>query len=128
MTQQQPEKEACQMPDAQEFSECTKHLLPVKDTLDVLSGKWKLVIIMALLYGGTMRFKKLQKTLPKITGKVLSKELKEMEMNKLLTRTVHDTSPITVEYALTDYGKTLEKVVMALREWGLSHRRKIFTK
>ena len=105
--------------------QCTKHLLPVKDVLELTAGKWRLHIIMALMCVGNMRFKELQRHLPGISGKVLSKDLKDLEENKLLKRLVYDTYPITVEYGLTDHGKTLGPVVNALREWGLSHRDKI---
>ena len=105
--------------------QCTKHLLPVKDVLELTAGKWRLHIIMALMCVGNMRFKELQRHLPGISGKVLSKDLKDLEENKLLHRIVFDTYPITVEYGLTDHGKTLEPVVTALREWGLKHRKEI---
>ncbi len=105
--------------------QCTKHLLPVKDVLELTAGKWRLHIIMALMCVGNMRFKELQRHLPGISGKVLSKDLKDLEENKLLERMVYDTYPITVEYGLTEHGKTLEPVVNALREWGLTHRNEI---
>ncbi|NJO03457.1 MAG: helix-turn-helix transcriptional regulator [Bacteroidia bacterium] len=109
-------------PVIKEFSKCTRHLLPVMDTMELLSGRWKLVIIMALWFGGKMRFNAIRSHIPKITGKVLSKELKYLETHKILTRTVHDTAPITVEYALTTYGKTLKPVIFALKDWGTQHR------
>jgi len=56
---------------------------------------------------------------------MLSKELKELEVNTLVKRTVYDTIPVSVEYELTPYGTTLDEVIMALRDWGLKHRQKI---
>lgn len=109
----------------EESKQCTKHLLPVKDVLELTAGKWRLHIIMALMCVGNLRFKELQRHLPGISGKVLSKDLKDLEENKLLHRIVYDTYPITVEYGLTDHGRTLEPVVTALREWGLTHRKEI---
>src|SRR3954462_9597995 len=103
---------------------CKSHALPVKDTLDVISGKWKLPI-MGSLFGGKMRFKELERDIPKITPRMLSKELRELEMNQLISRTVYATIPATVEYELTPYGKTLEKVLTAMMEWGQKHRRRI---
>jgi DNA-binding HxlR family transcriptional regulator len=67
----------------------------------------------------------LQKSIPGITSKVLSKELKELEENQLVARRVHDTPPITVEYAWTSYAKTLDKVINELLAWGTSHRSKL---
>lgn len=60
-----------------------------------------------------------------ISGKILSRELKEMEINHLVTRTVLDIKPITVEYQLTEYGQTLKPVIEKLADWGINHRRKI---
>lgn len=117
-----------ELPDASGYTECTKHLLPLMDTMDLLSGRWKFVILLALWFGGKMRFKEIQRNIPKITGKVLSKELKDLEEHGILTRTVFDTAPISVVYELTDYGKTLDKVIMALREWGVNHRKKVLSK
>lgn len=99
-------------------------LMPVSDALYVLSGKWKLQIIIALGHGNK-RFKELQREVQGITAKMLSKELREMEMNELVTRTVYDTTPVTVEYELTKYSKSLDKIIMALAEWGIQHRKRI---
>lgn len=60
-----------------------------------------------------------------ITAKMLSKELKELEVNELVKRTVYDTMPVTVEYELTEYGKSLKKVIHALKVWGAEHRERI---
>lgn len=109
----------------EEAKQCTHSLLPVQDVLELTSGKWRLHIIMVLMCVGDLRFKELQRHLPGISGKVLSKDLKDLEMNKLIKREVFDTYPITVKYGLTDYGKTLEPVIRALQEWGLNHRKEI---
>ena len=108
-------------------SECKKSLNPVRDTLDLLHGKWKLLIIIAL-HHGNLRFKEMQREIEGITSKMLSKELKELEMNKLVKRTVHDTMPVMVEYSLTPYGRTLDKVIDSLHEWGSLHRKRIMEK
>lgn len=106
---------------------CTASIVAVKDALYVLNGKWKLPIIIALS-SGPMRFKELQRTVEKITPKILSKELKELELNDFITRTVFPTIPVTVEYKLTEYSKTLDKVVVELKEWGMQHRKRIFAR
>lgn len=107
--------------------ECVNAILPVKDALDVLSGRWKLPILIALSFGNK-RFKEISKDVQGITDKVLSKELKELEANQLITRTVYDTFPPTVEYAATEHGHSLFNVIAALREWGIKHRGKIIGK
>ena len=104
--------------------ECTRALAAIRDTLYVLGGKWKLPIISALIER-PLRFKELQKTLEEITPKILSKELKELELNEFVTRTVYATSPVTVEYELTAYSHTLEKVLLELRDWGFQHRKRL---
>lgn len=103
---------------------CLESVAAVKDALYVLNGKWKLPIIMALS-AGPRRFKDLQRSLSDITPKILSKELKEMELNEFVTRTVTNGKPVTVEYALTEYSSSLEKVLQELREWGAQHKKRI---
>jgi DNA-binding HxlR family transcriptional regulator len=105
-------------------TECKRMLLPVLDALYVLSGKWKLPIIIALSHGNK-RFKELQRETEGITARMLSKELRDLEMNQLVKRTVYDTTPVTVEYELTSYGKTLDDVIIALHDWGTKHRNRI---
>jgi len=112
------------MSEIKSLGECQKAILPVRDALDILSGKWKLPIIIALMYGNK-RFNQLAKEIPGITDKMLSKELRDLEMNQLVKRTVHDTIPIIVEYSMTPYGKTLEKLIDELRKWGQLHRKRI---
>lgn len=99
----------------------------IRDTLDFLSGKWKLPILGALM-GGKKRFKELEREIPKITPKMLSKELRDLEINQMVKRTVYDTIPATIEYEIMPYGKSLENVLMAMNEWGVAHRKKIIGK
>ncbi len=107
--------------------ECTARLLPVKDALDILSGKWKLQIIISLTFG-KKRFKQIQREIPGLTPKMLSKELKELEINELASRHVYDTSPVTVEYEITPYGKTLKPLIEELYKWGAKHRKRIIAR
>lgn len=107
--------------------ECTKMIIPVRDALEILSGKWKLPIIISLSFG-TKRFRQMAKEINGITDKMLSKELKELEVNQLVKRTVYDSFPPAVEYSITPHGKSLEKVVNELRNWGMEHRKKIIRK
>ena len=80
------------------------------------------------LSDGTKRFKQISKEVDGISDKMLSKELKELEINQLVKRTVYDTFPPTVEYSVTEHAWTLDKVVKELRDWGLVHRKKIIGK
>ncbi len=110
-----------------EHSECKKNIMAVQDALDVINGKWKLPIIISLVFGAK-RFKEMEREIPGITAKMLSKELKELEMNQLVARTVYDSMPVTVEYSLTEYGKTLKKLIAELNKWGIQHREYIMGK
>lgn len=107
---------------------CRLQVQGVKDTQDLLSGKWKTVIIAALYNEGKFRFMDLSRHIEGISPKVLSKELKDLEMNRLVKRTVLDTMPVTVEYELTPQGKSLNKVVEAMGEWGIKYRKSILKK
>jgi DNA-binding HxlR family transcriptional regulator len=104
---------------------CTKNLRPIGDTLEVVGGKWKLLILSAFVNGETKRFRELQRELGNITPRMLSKELKDLEMHQLIERKVFDTSPVVVEYQISEYGKTLDSVMVALRDWGIKHRERI---
>jgi DNA-binding HxlR family transcriptional regulator len=107
-------------------STCRATHRAVADTLDVIGGKWKLVILSALLER-TYRFKELGREIG-ISPRILSKELQELEQHQLLTRTVCNTRPITVEYAATAYCRTLDTVIAALGEWGVTHHQTIVGK
>ena len=99
-------------------------IIPVRDALDVLGGKWKIPILGALFFGNK-RFSEIARDLESITDRMLSKELRDLEMNHLITRTVNNTFPATVEYNLTEYGHSVERVIEALRQWGVNHREKV---
>jgi len=101
-----------------------KDLQAIQDTLDIVSGRWKMQII-ALLCNGEFRYSELEKGLPRITPRMLSKELKDLEINELVIRKVYDTIPIKVTYQLTDYGYTLVPLIIELTNWGKQHRERI---
>ena len=102
-------------------AECNAKLASVGDALYAIGGKWKLRIIIALSEGAN-RFNELQRTVTGISARVLSNELKDMEMNGFVKRTVYAETPVVVEYELTQYSETLEPVLKALSEWGAQHR------
>ena len=106
---------------------CPKNMLSIRDALEALEGRWKLLILFSL-QAGTKRFKEIAKEVNGITDKTLSKELKILEMNRLVKREVYDTFPPTVEYTITPHGKSLEKVMEELHYWGQAHRKEIMGK
>ncbi len=107
-----------------EQADCSKILFAIQDTLDLISGKWKIKVISVLLYG-KKNFTDLQRQINGLGAKMLSKELQDLEINGLITRTVNMTKPITVTYELTPYGHTLEPIIRELAGWGIGHRQKI---
>ncbi|GAA4518619.1 helix-turn-helix domain-containing protein [Sphingobacterium thermophilum] len=102
---------------------CSKAKMAIRDTLDVVGGKWKLVLI-SVLRSGKKGFNELSREAG-ISPRILSKELKELEMNGLVSRKVCDTKPITVQYELTEYSHSLNDVLLAMEKWGYQHRQKI---
>jgi len=92
-----------------------------------LRGKWKIRILKSLVFG-KKRFKELQRDVGKITPKMLSKELKDLKINKLIKRSVYDSSLPKVEYSITPHGKSLGNVIAELETWGLKHRKLIIGK
>lgn len=90
---------------------------PVEAALDVIGGKWKPLILWAL-GDRVLRFGELQKTLPGVNAKMLTKHLRELEEDGVLVRTVYPEVPPRVEYSITDFGKTLLPIMEALCAWG----------
>jgi len=101
--------------------QCKATLNAIADALYVIGGKWKLRVIVALKEGNK-RFNELQRLIESISAKVLSTELKELELNGFVRRKVFTGTPVIVEYELTEYAETLSEVLQALSEWGAMHR------
>jgi len=97
----------------------------IHDTMDVLSGKWKISIISSICYYNQRRFSDILNDLNGISNKQLSKELRELEQNKLIKRTVLNTQPVSVQYNLTEYGSSLQSLIHDLADWGVKHRQVI---
>lgn len=113
--------------DNKAFSdECHKVLMAVSDALYAIGGKWKLMIIIAMARGNK-RFTEIQRQVTGISARVLSNELKELEMNGFIVKKVESGYPVTIEYELLPYSHTLEEVVSAMTKWGMQHREKIKT-
>jgi DNA-binding HxlR family transcriptional regulator len=100
-------------------------MLAMQDAMAVLGGKWKIQLIGALAFSGKRRFSELLRDVEGIGPKMLSKELHDLETNQLITRTVLQTKPITVEYAMTEYGGSLCSVINEIVTWGVAHRERI---
>jgi DNA-binding HxlR family transcriptional regulator len=93
---------------------------PVEAALNVIGGKWKSIILYHLLEK-TMRFNELKRLMPGITQRMLTKQLRELEADQLISRKVYPVVPPKVEYSMTDYGRTLAPIIHALRDWGVNH-------
>lgn len=96
------------------------YLCPVEAALDVIGGKWKTLILWAL-GEDTLRFNELQKKLFNINTKMLTKQLRELEEDGVIKRTVYPQVPPRVEYEITDFGKTLIPILEALSAWGADY-------
>ena len=99
-----------------------KDIRAIHDAMDVLSGKWKISIISSICFYNQRRFSDVLKDVEGISNKQLSRELKDLEQNKLIKRTVLDTQPVTVHYNLTEYGWSLQHLIHDLAKWGNAHR------
>lgn len=108
------------------YCECLDTIKPVRDALDVINGKWKLPIIISVSVGNE-RFTDIQDSIPGITPKVLAKELKELEQHKLIKRVILNEYPVKIIYKVQEYANTLTPIIYSLKDWGLNHRKKIFS-
>lgn len=108
--------------------QCQTRILAIKDAMEILSGKWKFHILGTLLLNEKMRFMDLLREVEGIAPKMLSKELQDMEINQLITRTVLNTKPITVAYSLTKAGRTVEPLINELAVWGEAYRNALYNK
>jgi DNA-binding HxlR family transcriptional regulator len=110
--------------EAPSETQCKATLKAIADALYVIGGKWKLRIIVALS-DGNKRFNELQRLIEGISAKVLSNELKGLELNGFVRRIVFTGKPVSIEYELTEHAETLSGVLQSLSEWGAMHREKI---
>jgi DNA-binding HxlR family transcriptional regulator len=111
----------------QKESMCQQKLMITRDAVEVIQGKWRLPIVLALTFG-PRRFGELQKEIVDISPKMLSQELKALEENKIVTRTLYDSMPVTVEYSLTPLGLSMKKMIDELLKWGIHFRGEILGK
>lgn len=96
----------------------------LQDCIYVVGGKWRLPIINSIC-NGNKRFREIERSIPGITTRMLSRELKDLELNMLVKRTVTTTRPLLVEYHSTDYCKTFSRIILEMISWGKQHRKEI---
>ncbi|SFI58561.1 transcriptional regulator, HxlR family [Halpernia frigidisoli] len=106
---------------------CQFKLMASRDVLEVIQGKWRIPIIISLTYGNK-RFGEIQRDIADVSPKMLSQELKALEMNKIITRTLFDSMPVTVEYSLTPLGLSMNKLLEEILEWGIHFRKEVVGK
>jgi len=99
----------------------------VEATLDVIGGKWKGVLLFHLL-NGPKRFGELQRILPDVTHRVLTLQLRELETAGVVYREAYNEIPPRVEYSLTSFGKSLEPILLLLRDWGDQYQQTLIEK
>jgi len=116
----------CEITEFQQ--EQKRRMRSVQDAMDALNGKWKIAIVSSICCYGKRRFSDILNDVEGISNRMLSKELKELELNQLVQRTVLPIQPITVEYELTEHGNTLQRIISELSDWGKLHRKKIVGK
>ena len=93
---------------------------PVEATLDLIGGKYKAVILWHLM-NDTLRYSELHRKIPKVTDKMLAQQLRELERDGLISRTVYPVVPPKTEYSLTDFGKSLAPILDAMCDWGTDY-------
>ena len=108
-------------------SACPFRLRASRDALEIIQGKWRIPIIISLTYG-TKRFGEIQRDIADVSPKMLSQELKALEENKIISRTLYDSMPVTVEYSLTPLGQSMNKLLDELLNWGNHFRKEIVGK
>lgn len=105
-------------------SKCKSEIASIMDAIYMISGKWRIPILLALMEGNK-RFSEIQKEVHKIASKVLAHELKEMELNGFVKKKTDDQSRAKTEYQLTDYSSSLKPIIKSLRDFGIQHRKKM---
>jgi DNA-binding HxlR family transcriptional regulator len=97
---------------------------PVETTLDVIGGKWKGILLYHLI-DGKKRFNEFRKLYPGITQRMLTLQLRELERDGVIHREVYKEVPPKVEYSLTEFGRTLEPIILLMKDWGEKHKDRV---
>lgn len=87
----------------------------------MIGGRWKPVILFKLMEEGVLRFSELRRHIPNVTQKMITNQLRELEADGIVERTIYPQVPPKVEYRLTGYGQTLAPILYAMRDWGANH-------
>lgn len=103
-----------------------KYNCPVEATLDVIGGKWK-VLILFWLRDQVCRFGELRRKIPHISERMLTQQLRELENDGVVHRKIHPVVPPKVEYSLTIYGRTLGPITELMCKWGEKHQQRVLT-
>jgi DNA-binding HxlR family transcriptional regulator len=106
---------------------CQFKLMASRDALEVIQGKWRIPIIISLTYGNK-RFGEIQRDIADVSPKMLSQELKALEINKIVKRTLHDTMLVTTEYTLTELGFSMNNLLEEMLKWGIHFRKEVVGK
>lgn len=105
----------------------TEDGMALLEVVDLFAGKWRM-IILAPLFLKDMRFTELQQLIPNITPRMLSKELRELEMSGIVKRTVYDDDHVLITYGITSSARELKPIIIQLVDWGMRHRKKSLLK
>ena len=97
---------------------------PVETTLNVIGGKWKGIILYHLI-DGKKRFNEFRKLYPAITQRMLTLQLRELEKDGIVHREIYKEIPPKVEYSLTEFGRSLEPIILLMKDWGETHKNRI---
>lgn len=106
---------------------CQFKLMASRDTLEVIQGKWRIPILISLTHGNK-RFGEIQRDIEDISPKMLSQELKSLEVNKIIKRSLYDTMPVTTEYSLTSLGLSMSSLLEEILKWGIHFRKEVVGK
>ena len=98
-----------------------KYNCTVEATMDIIGGKYKVIILWHLIKNGTLRFSEIQRLIPQATPKMLSSQLKELEANGIINKVLYPVVPPKTEYSLSELGETLIPVITSIREWGVMY-------
>lgn len=112
------------MKDVTQYDHTTQ-LKAIRDTLYIIGGKWSIPIINSIC-NGNKRFKEIERSIPGLNKRMLSSELRKLEINGLITRSSNPLVPNAIHYEETDYGATLADIISELIVWGVTHRKRIF--
>lgn len=112
-------------PEKEQFKECIHSLYPIRDALEVLGGKWRIQILIAIRTGN-YRFTAIQRAIEDISPRILSKELKVLQDNRLIVREVSNTYPVVITYKWSAHADSITPVIKALNDWGIYHRKFLF--